>query len=122
MVKKITREQAKQKPLRLRRFVNSYKKKLPGKVVEVREYTQGYASPRGPITRVAADRLKRKSQTMWLMDRYGHFLGRANYEGKTAAKGVSKFGYDTTTVVRDAKKYKRIFGRTPIPRSRTYSY
>jgi len=113
----------KSEPLRLRRFVKSYQKKLPNKrTVRVKEYSQGYVSPRGPISRVAADRLTKKSQTMWLMDKYGHFVGRANYEGKTSAAGVSKWGYDMTRVVRDARRYKRIFGRLPSPRGRTYSY
>ena len=49
---------------------------------------------------------------MWLMDKRGHFVGRANYEGKTRARNISKFGYDYTTVIRDAKRYKRVLGRT----------
>lgn len=121
-MKQSSRKKMGNEPLRLQRFVHSYQKKMPGKTVKVREYTQSYVTPRGPISNVSPDRLKKKSQTMWLMDRYGHFVGRANYEGQTSAKGFVKYGYDMTTTVRDAKKYKRIFGRTKNPRRQTRSY
>lgn len=94
--------------------MKSYKRMSPihnRKVQVVKEYVQGYNSPRGIIRSVKPDRLTRRSQTMWLMDRYGHFIGRANYEGKTTAQNVIKAGYDSTTVVRDTKRYKRVFGR-----------
>jgi hypothetical protein len=81
----------------------------------VKEYVQGYNSPRGRIGSVKPDNLTRRSQTMWLMDRYGHFIGRANYEGMTTAQNVTKYGYDETRVVRDTKRYKRVFGRLPSP-------
>lgn len=103
------------------RFIKGYQKRTAGKTIKVREYKQTYVTPRGPVNRVAPDKLQRKSQTMWLMDRYGHFVGRANYEGKTNAKDVAKYGYDTTTTIRDAKRYKRIFGRTHSPKTQTRS-
>ena len=94
------------------RFVHPYIRK--GK--EVKEYLQSYNRPRGKVTYIAPDELTNYSQTIWLKDRQGHFVGRANYEGKTKARNVTKFGYDTTTVVRDAKRYKRVFGRLPSRR------
>lgn len=108
----------KQESARLKRFVNSYKRKVPNvnKKVKVKEYIQSYNSPRGAIRKIIPDTLTRHSQTMWLMDRQGHFVGRANYEGKTKAHNISKYGYDSTSVIRDAKRYKRIFGRTNIQR------
>jgi hypothetical protein len=114
MVKNKTLRRMKQEPVRFKRIVKSYKRRVPNvnRKAVVKEYIQSYNSPRGAIRKVAPDNLTRYSQTMWLMDRYGHFVGRANYEGKTSAKGVTKYGYDSTSVIRDAKKYKRIFGRT----------
>lgn len=104
-----------QEPIRFQRAVRSYKRKSPYNIrrgpVQVKEYVQGYYSPRGRIRSVKLDNLTRRSQTIWLMDKQGHFVGRANYEGKTSAKNVSKFGLDETTVVRDTKRYKRLFGR-----------
>lgn len=85
---------------------------------QVKEYIQSYNSPRGNIGNVKPDNLTRYSQTMWLMDRHGHFVGRANYEGNTKARNVSRYGYDNTSVVRDANKYKRVFGRTPQQKRR----
>jgi cytochrome oxidase Cu insertion factor (SCO1/SenC/PrrC family) len=106
----MAREEA---PSKFVRMVKPYKRKMFNKVVRVRGYQQSYQQPRGPVKRFAVDKLKKHSQTMWLMDRYGRFIGRANYEGETSAQGISKYGYDTTKTIRDAKKYKRIFGRVP---------
>ena len=95
-----------------KRVVGEYKRKLPNnKVQKIESYEQGYNSPRGKIGTLTADNITRRSQTMWLMDRKGHFVGRANYEGNTTAKNISKFGYDDTTVLRDTKRFKRILGR-----------
>jgi hypothetical protein len=100
------------------RIVKPYKRKFHGKTIQVEGYRQTYIMPRGPVKRLSADKLNKRSQTMWLMDRSGHFVGRANYEGKTAATGIHKWGYDQTKAIRDEKRYKRIFGRTPSPRSK----
>jgi hypothetical protein len=113
MVRTRTRNRMKQEPIRFDRLVKPYKRKLSSnKISKVKEYVQGYNSPRGRIGSVKPDSLTKYSQTMWLMDKQGHFVGRANYEGKTMAKNVSKYGYDETSVVRDTKRYKRILGRT----------
>ena len=93
------------------RVVRPHKRIVDGKVEKVKGYKQRYQAPRGPVKRLAIDKFKRKSQTMWLMDRHGKFIGRANAEGVTTAKGISRSGLDNTTLVRDAKKYKRIYGR-----------
>jgi len=118
MTRTRTIQQMKEQPIKYKRAVSPYKRKVNNKMSQVREYIQSYNSPRGRITSLAPDNLTRHSQTIWLKDRYGHFVGRANIEGKTAAKNVTKFGYDETRVVRDAKQYKRIFGRTISPRRR----
>lgn len=99
------------------RIVNPYSRKEGKKVVRVSGYKQRYPVPRGPVKKLARDNLTKSSQTMWLMDKYGRFIGRANYQGQTSATGVSKFGYDQTSTVRDARKYKRIFGRMRNPRT-----
>ena len=100
-------------PIYLRRYIKAHKRRaVNNKRVKVKEYLQSYVSPRGKVSYIKPDNLTKRSQTMWLMDRFGHFVGRANYQGNTRAKNVSKFGYDTTTVKRDTKKYKRVFGRT----------
>jgi hypothetical protein len=123
MVRTRTLYRMQQEPIRFQRAVKSYKRKSPAinrrsSPVQVKEYVQGYNSPRGRIGSVKPDRLTRSSQTIWLMDKQGHFVGRANYEGKTNAQNVSKFGYDETTVVRDTKRYKRVFGRLSQGRRR----
>ena len=114
MVKQKTIHNLQREQIKIGRAVQSYKRKLPNnkKMININSYVQGYDSPRGRIHSVTPDRLTKYLQTIWLMDKQGHFVGRANYEGKTAAKNISKFGYDTTTVVRDTKRYKRVFGRT----------
>ena len=107
-------------PMKSRRLVKQYKRKLANnKMQNVKEYIQSYDSPRGIIMGVTPDNLTKHSQTIWLKNRAGHFVGRANYEGKTAAKNISKFGYDETSVVRDTRRYKRIFGRIGQSRRRT---
>jgi len=98
-------------PQKFVRPIKSHKRKVNSKVVKVDSYRQSYVVPRGPRRTLKSDRLTNKSQTMWLMDRYGRFVGRANYKGETKATGVYKTGYDTTTTLRDAKKYKRVWGR-----------
>lgn len=99
--------------IKLKRYVKPYKRKLANnKMQKVKEYLQGYNSPRGKVRGLALDNPTRQSQTIWLKDKDGYFVGHANYEGKTKAKNVSKFGYDETRVIRDRRKYKRIFGRT----------
>ena len=98
-------------PQKFSRRIKSYKRKVRGKLVGVEGYRQTYYVPRGPIKKLKPDRLTAKSQTMWLMDRYGRFVGRANYKGQTSATGIYKTGYDQTSTLRDAKKYKRVFGR-----------
>lgn len=103
-------------PKKFVRRVNPYKKKIKNKVVRVEGYRQSYVVPRGPIRKVKVDRLTAKSQTMWLMDRFGRFVGRANYKGDTTASKVHKYGYDQTSPVRDAKHYKRVFGRRSTKR------
>jgi len=101
-----------QEPIGFLRLVGPYKRKNADNKTElIKEYVQGYNSPRGKIRGITPDNLTRRSQTMWLMDKEGHFVGRANFEGKTKAKNVTKYGYDETTVNRDTKRYKRILGR-----------
>jgi len=118
MVRNKTLYKMGREPIRFQRQVQSHKRKSPinNSPVRVKEYVQGYNSPRGRIRSLKPDSLTRRSQTMWLMDRYGHFVGRANYEGKTSAKNISKFGYDQTTTIRDTKRYKRVFGRLNLKR------
>ena len=100
-------------PIYLQRYIKAHKRRaVNNKRVKVKEYLQSYVSPRGKVGYIKPDNLTKRSQTMWLMDRFGHFVGRANYEGKTNAQNISKYGYDTTTVQRDVRKYKRVFGRT----------
>lgn len=97
------------------RTVQPYKRKIHGSMTKVKGYEQRYLVPRGPAKKFVLDKLEKKSQTMWLMDRYGRFIGRANSEGVTSAQGVVRSGLDTTTTVRDSKKYKRIYGRVHSP-------
>ena len=102
-----------QEPKGFLRLVGAHKRKgVNNKQQVIKEYVQSYSSPRGRIRGITPDMLTKKSQTIWLMDKEGHFVGRANHEGKTTAKNVIKYGYDETTVNRDAKRYKRILGRT----------
>jgi hypothetical protein len=105
-------------PIKFKRTVNSYRRKTANapKPKYVKGYIQRYDSPRGRVRGVTSDILTKYSQTMWLMDKHGHFVGRANYEGKTSAKNVSKYGLDGTSSIRDTRRYKRIFGRTSNPR------
>jgi len=111
-IRDYTRNKFKKPQSTLRRTVKPYKRKLLNKKVsQVKGYEQGYKSPRGPVKSVTPDNMTKRSQTMWLMDKKGHFVGRANYEGNTTAKNISKFGYDDTTVLRDTKRFKRILGR-----------
>lgn len=105
-------------PTKFERVVRPYKRKVHNKIVKVRGYRQGYMVPRGPVKNVMPDKFTKHSQTMWLMDKYGRFIGRANYEGQTSATGINKFGFDETRIVRDAKKYKRVFGRLSAPKRR----
>ena len=105
-------------PTKFERVVRPYKRKVHNRIVKVRGYKQGYVVPRGPVKNVMPDKMTKHSQTMWLMDKYGRFIGRANYEGETSATGIYKFGFDETRAVRDAKKYKRVFGRLQTPRRR----
>ena len=112
MVKVKTYRKLNREPTYLQRFVKSYKRKSNNSPQQVKEYIQRYKSPRGRIGNVTSDNITKHSQTMWLMDKRGHFVGRANYGGKTRARNISKFGYDYTTVIRDAKRYKRVLGRT----------
>jgi len=99
-------------PKKFNRLVKPYKRKVSGKTIYVEGYRQSYVAPRGPVKKVKPDRLTTKSQTMWLMDKQGHFIGRANYNGDTTAYGVYMYGLDRTTNIRDALHFKRIFGRT----------
>jgi hypothetical protein len=100
-----------QEPVGFQRLVEPYKRKSNNRTAQVKGYIQSYSSPRGRIRGMTPDNLTRKSQTMWLMNKQGHFVGRANYEGETTARNVTKYGYDETTANRDTKRYKRIFGR-----------
>jgi len=103
------------------RQVEAYKRKSPNKkMVRVRTYLQTYDAPRGAVKHVRADILNRLSQTMWLKDKDGHFVGRANAEGRSTARNVSRYGYDATSVLRDSKHYKRIQGRISPYRKRRY--
>lgn len=113
-----------QEPLRFQRQVREHKRKVPNtnRQVRVRDYAQGYISPRGRIRSVKPDSLTRFSQTMWLKDRYGHFIGRANYEGKSTARNIMSYGLDDTTSIRDTKRYKRVFGRVPTESRRRRRY
>lgn len=113
-----------QDPVRFQRIVSGHKRKDPihNRQVQVRDYVQGYYSPRGKIGSVNRDPLTKYSQTIWLKDRQGHFIGRANYEGKTTAQGATSFGYDNTTTVRDTKRFKRVFGRVRSEKGKSYSY
>lgn len=95
------------------RVVRPYSRRIKNRNVRVKGYKQTYISPRGPKAGLKPDKLIRKSQTIWLMDKYGRFVGRANSRGETTAKNVAMSGVDRTTVVRDEKRIKRIFGRTP---------
>jgi hypothetical protein len=113
MVKEIRRV-----PQKFVRPIKPYKKKVHNKYIKVEGYKQTYVVPRGPKRTLRTDRLTDRSQTMWLMDKQGHFVGRANAQGDTTASGVAKFGYDQTTTVRDAKHYKRVWGRTSPKRDR----
>jgi hypothetical protein len=105
-------------PQKFVRPIKPYKKKVKTKVIRVEGYRQTYVVPRGPKRTLKTDRLTNKSQTMWLMDKQGRFVGRANIKGDTTATGVSKYGYDQTTTLRDAKRYKRVWGRTSPRRDR----
>lgn len=96
------------------REVGPYKRKIANNISEVKQYIQRYDSPRGRVNAVALDPLTKYSQTIWLKNKKGHFIGRANYEGKTSAKNIVRHGYDKTTVVRDARRYKRVFGRMSV--------
>jgi hypothetical protein len=117
MVNKLSKDSVKH----FMRVVKPYKRKFQGKTISVEGYRQTYIMPRGPVKKLAVDKLNRRSQTMWLMDRAGHFVGRANYEGKTDATGIHKWGYDQTKAIRDERRYKRIFGRTPSPKGKSVS-
>ena len=101
----------KQVPRKFVRPIKPYKKKYHNKIIRVEGYRQTYVKPRGPVSKFKPDRLTGKSQTMWLMDKHGRFVGRANYKGQTTAAGVFKMGYDATTNIRDAQHFKRVFGR-----------
>lgn len=86
---------------------------------KVKSYYQKYDKPRGPVTKLQTDSATASSRTIWLMNRSGKFIGRANSQGQTTAdkKQIAKLGMDRTKAIRDAKKYKRVFGR--VPQSRT---
>lgn len=96
------------------RLINEYTKGKGKNKFSVRAYSQRYNSPRGPVENLKVDSQSRSSTTVWLMDRHGRLMGRANYRGQTSAnkKNIAAFGVDETKVIRDEKKYKRIFGRT----------
>jgi hypothetical protein len=72
MVRNKTLYKMQQEPIRFQRPVRSHKRNGPinNSPVQVREYMQGYNSPRGRIRSVKPDDLTRRSQTMWLMDKY----------------------------------------------------
>lgn len=109
MVLRITQE-GKTKPLRQ---VGRYKRKTKsGQTVYVSDYWQKYNKPRGEWGKVEADNLKAKSRTAWLKNRAGKFVGRANAEGKTRAKGAVMSKLDTTRNVRERGRYGRLKGRT----------
>lgn len=95
------------------REVRAYKRKsLSGRTVIVDSYIQRYDKPRGPINpNRKADSLTAKSRTIWLKNRHGRFVGRANYRGKTTAKGVVLARVDTTTNFRERGRYGRVYGR-----------
>jgi hypothetical protein len=104
-------EKMREEPVGFQRIVLPYKRKSNNRISKVRGYFQSYEVPRGKIRGITPDRLTGKSQTMWLMNKQGEFVGRANYKGETTAKNVTKYGYDETTANRDTRRYKRIFGR-----------
>ena len=106
-------------PRKFVRSVRPYRKKYHNKIIRVEGYGQTYVKPRGPATKLKPDRLTSKSQTMWLMDKHGRFIGRANYKGQTTAAGIYKTGFDATTNIRDVQHYKRVFGRMSQNQKRT---
>ena len=83
--------------------------------VRVRSYYQRYDKPRGQITKLRVDSITATSRTVWLKDAHGKFIGRANSKGetRTAKNKIAKFNIDRTQSIRDANKYKRVFGRAP---------
>ena len=94
------------------RQVGRYKRKSStGQTVYVTDYWQHYDKPRGNWQEVAADSYTNKSKTEWLKDRHGHFVGRANAQGKTKAKGAVMGRYDKTRNIRERGRYGRIKGR-----------
>ena len=101
------------------RQVNPYTRysKTQKKRVEVKGYSQRHDTPRGKISGIGVDAPSNKSKTFWLMDSHGHFVGRANAEGRTSTPkdAVAHAGMDRTRAIRETPKYKRVFGRVPDP-------
>lgn len=108
-VKKTTTKKAEGKRLR---EVRGYKRKIRGgKKTSVSGYYQRYDKPRGKRNVLTSDKQTSTSKTMWLKDRKGRFVGRANYKGETKAKGAVKGEYDLTDLERESGTYGRIYGR-----------
>jgi len=95
------------------REVKAYRRKSRrGRMVPVSSYYQRYDKPRGQMNVLKKDTLTSHSKTAWLKDRYGRFVGRANYLGETSATEVAEGAYDTTSNKREAGRYGRVYGRT----------
>lgn len=95
----------------LRQIRRHTRKSSTGRTVYVTDYWQRYNKPRGEWGNVVIDNPRAKSRTSWLKDRYGRFVGRANAQGKTKARGVVAGAMDTTRNIRERGRYGRIKGR-----------
>lgn len=96
----------------LRQVKRHTRKSSTGRTVYVTDYWQRYDKPRGEWGTMGADRARETSKTMWLKDRHGRFVGRANAAKKTRARGAVMGRLDTTRNVRERGRYGRIKGRT----------
>ena len=88
------------------RIIRAHKKKGG---ISVKSYKQKYKKDRGPVRGKKPRTLRRQQRTYWLMDSQGRFIGRADSQGETTARGVKASGKDYTGVITD--KMGRIYGR-----------
>jgi len=91
--------------------INPHYRKRRGRIIRVRAYTRKQLSNRGNPTNIR--RRYGEKKTYWLKGSRGRFVGRANPEGKTRAKGIIIRRLDNTGVRAD-ERTERIYGRSPI--------
>jgi len=80
-----------------------------GKTFHIKNYKQNRKTNRGKFGK---PKMNRSQNTIWLKNRKGEFIGRANRLGKSSAIGITSKGKDKTGTYRELGK-GRIIGRYP---------